>query len=1127
MKHLFRWPQLLLFGFLTAALPLALVAQEDEEDEGDVYELSPFNIDEDEDIGYLSLATLAGTRLKTNLKDLASAITVVTEELFEDTGATDAETILSYIANSEVGGVQGNFAGFGDEGRFQRVETAIIRRNPQANQRMRGLSQAALTRNYFLTNIPFDTYNTTRTTLNRGPNSLLFGMGHPGGVINNDIRQAKLGAGNFGEISVRFGERSSHRETLDYNEELIEGRLAVRFIGLHEDTQYQQRPAYEIDKRFTIAAHAVLLENENSDNIGPTTLRASYEMGEIHGAPPQVVPPANAMIDWFTAPDPALEDILGRTLPAWATDGSFKPKFTLDNVTGPGVPNERTAWSRSNSPGSVIESWWVHLVTVYKQPDAQNATIGLPDSSIQGMMAPFFLSGVPDRRHLKTRSFIGSDFTPGFTVPTINDSNVFDNENNLFTGLTNMVTREFDVTNFTLEQLLLEGHLGFELAYDKQHYEVEYQQPYATGNLGGGTSTTDIGIDVTEFLIDGSPNPNLGRPFVGHRGFSKPIDARDREVFRATGFYNLDLTEKEGMLGWLGRHVFSGMYNKETNDILFKQFHHTWTTTGQTPTNFANIMPWGGYELWVRDASQIVYVGPPAFDAQSWRDIRIQPLSTPVIKDGDIFNLMYYDMETETVEVGDDFRVTKYLVDGNISKQKVESEVFGWQSFFLDENLVGLVGWRTDKMEQFPRIIQRTQDNRLPSGEFDQNKLVVTEEPFSEFSGNTFTWSLVGHVPYELPGGTELSVHYGESENFQPVGDRRDSLNRPLPPPTGTTKEYGFTLTLLDNRLSARFNWFETQIANANSAFTREAVFAMNTPARWWGGWGGAYQRELSIEEALETVGAPPGYWSSYEDALNGIVRELVPPELQAVKNFRFNNGAMDSDPIPGETAPTDFVAEGFEFELIGNLTASWRVFLNIAEQETIQDNTAPVVRELVAKYNALLAASPVANFFDTPEPFEAWTFQTRFDLRANAPLSGALARDGTVSQELRKWRANLVTTYDFQEGSLKGFFAGGGIRWQDEIATGYPLIPNPEDPNGRIPDVNRPFLDASELNGDFWIGYNRKLTDKIDWRIQLNGRNAFGDSDPITVRTNPDGNVAVIRNPVPQEFFLTNTFRF
>ena len=39
--------------------------------------------------------------------------------------------------------------------------------------------------------------------------------------------------------------------------------------------------------------------------------------------------------------------------------------------------------------------------------------------------------------------------------------------------------------------------------------------------------------------------------------------------------------------------------------------------------------------------------------------------------------------------------------------------------------------------------------------------------------------------------------------------------------------------------------------------------------------------------------------------------------------------------------------------------------------------------------------------------------------------------------------------------------------------------------------------------------------------------RNAFGDDDYIPVLANPDGQVAVFRNPNPKEFFLTNTFSF
>ncbi|MBC9868522.1 MAG: TonB-dependent receptor, partial [Opitutae bacterium] len=147
------------------------------------------------------------------------------------------------------------------------------------------------------------------------------------------------------------------------------------------------------------------------------------------------------------------------------------------------------------------------------------------------------------------------------------------------------------------------------------------------------------------------------------------------------------------------------------------------------------------------------------------------------------------------------------------------------------------------------------------------------------------------------------------------------------------------------------------------------------------------------------------------------------------------------------------------------------------------------------------------------------------FDLRAATPLAAALAKDGTLNQELRKWRGNLITTYTFDEGMLKGFFAGGGIRWQDGVATGYPFIRNAD--GVLIPDVGSPFIGPSETNGDLWIGHTRQLTEKIDWKIQLNVRNGFGDSDPIPVVTNPHGEVAVIRNPLPREIFLTNTFSF
>ena len=69
----------------------------------------------------------------------------------------------------------------------------------------------------------------------------------------------------------------------------------------------------------------------------------------------------------------------------------------------------------------------------------------------------------------------------------------------------------------------------------------------------------------------------------------------------------------------------------------------------------------------------------------------------------------------------------------------------------------------------------------------------------------------------------------------------------------------------------------------------------------------------------------------------------------------------------------------------------------------------------------------------------------------------------------------------------------------------------------------------SEELNGDVFIRYRKKLTEKIDWSIQFNARNLYrknGDND-IPVGYNPDGKLAIIRIPNSQEFYLSNTFRF
>ncbi|MBT3481290.1 MAG: hypothetical protein HN457_07680, partial [Opitutales bacterium] len=77
------------------------------------------------------------------------------------------------------------------------------------------------------------------------------------------------------------------------------------------------------------------------------------------------------------------------------------------------------------------------------------------------------------------------------------------------------------------------------------------------------------------------------------------------------------------------------------------------------------------------------------------------------------------------------------------------------------------------------------------------------------------------------------------------------------------------------------------------------------------------------------------------------------------------------------------------------------------------------------------------------------------------------------------------------------------------------------------LPVIERPYFGPNELNFDVWFSFHRPINQKINWKAQLNIRNAFGDDDYIPVIANPDGQYASFRNPNPQQIFLTNTFSF
>ena len=67
-----------MLGVLSVALPLAVQAQEDDEEE--VFELSQFSVEASEDDGYMAQTTLAGSRIRTSVRDIGASLAIITQE---------------------------------------------------------------------------------------------------------------------------------------------------------------------------------------------------------------------------------------------------------------------------------------------------------------------------------------------------------------------------------------------------------------------------------------------------------------------------------------------------------------------------------------------------------------------------------------------------------------------------------------------------------------------------------------------------------------------------------------------------------------------------------------------------------------------------------------------------------------------------------------------------------------------------------------------------------------------------------------------------------------------------------------------------------------------------------------
>ena len=195
--------------------------------------------------GVSSIST--ATKTLTPLRDIPQSISVVTKEQIRDQSMAGIADVVAYVP--------GVTAAMGEGNRDQLV---IRGNNTTADFFINGVRDDV---QYFR-----DLYNLERVEALKGPNSMLFGRGGGGGVINRVTKEA--GFSPLREITAQGGSFGNKRFTGDFDQPLG-NKFAFRLNGLYENSG-SFRDHVDLE-RYGISPTATLI-------LGPkTAVKLSYE----------------------------------------------------------------------------------------------------------------------------------------------------------------------------------------------------------------------------------------------------------------------------------------------------------------------------------------------------------------------------------------------------------------------------------------------------------------------------------------------------------------------------------------------------------------------------------------------------------------------------------------------------------------------------------------------------------------------------------------------------------------------------------------------------------------------------------------------------------------------------------
>jgi iron complex outermembrane recepter protein len=593
----------------------------------------------------------------------------------------------------------------------------------------------------------------------------------------------------------------------------------------------------------------------------------------------------------------------------------------------------------------------------------------------------------------------------------------------------------------------------------------------------------DIIADPNRFLPGGTAarpqtaaNPNAGKLYIEapQSGIEQVNDIKEA---RLTTSYEFDFARRFQNTGlrWLGRHRLAGLISvredEDRSQTSRMNIHgETSFTTGDLSNNSRLFRTRYYLDPASGDFSAGTYPGNTHFGPWTMTDTTTGQGFTAS---------MFENPAGRTSAVGG-------------SKKEINTYMLALQSFFWNNRINLFAGRRIDDFKSYlidPSALIRqdylaANDRRglfrpLAQTGFDSNAAI-------DERGRTYSYGAVVH-PLRW-----FSVFASKSENTALPPGFLDPDNRQLPGIYSDGYDYGFRVSLKDDAISMRVNFYKEH----QYALIGDGQAVRNASA--------------VIERRLRGPDRPAGIATVEADGYDPVNRGDVYRSVE------------------------DKIARGIDITLTARLTGNWDARLAVGRQQTHVFNKSKEFNAWVDRRLAVwqsfggLGWQNVAISDSDPR-----TVQQYYDAEILREVLRSELRNDLPRFRQREWRANVFTNYRFTEGFIKGLNLGGGVRWFGPAVVGYIQKPFPTaaDPNGTVDDVTHPLEGPETMFVDLLARYGGRTklfgSKTIGWSVQLNVRNLFEPDDVEPIRTRNDGATLQWARVEPRQIILSTSFTF